>query len=112
MFWLPPKQPANQRKQTKMAERKVAAALIAILIFDDDETKRRGKTRSWIKRRKQRGAFETIMQELRIGDTAGFKEMLRMEYSTFLHLLSLVEPCISSQEIYHGTETIKKPTKD
>ena len=46
------KQPANQRKQTKMAERKVAAALIAILIFDDDETKRRGKTRSWIKRRK------------------------------------------------------------
>ena len=52
MFWLPPKQPANQRKQTKMAERKVAAALIAILILDDDETKRRGKTRSWIKRRK------------------------------------------------------------
>ena len=52
MFWLPPKQPANQRKQTKMAERKVAAALIAILIFDDDETKRRGKTGSWIKRRK------------------------------------------------------------
>lgn len=37
-----------------MTERKVNVALIAALVLDNDETKRRAKTRSWIKRWKQR----------------------------------------------------------
>ena len=39
-----------------------------------DEVKTRVKTRSWIKRRKQRGAFSNIVQELCMEDTASFKE--------------------------------------
>ena len=48
--------------------------------------------------------FSNIVQELRMEDTAGFKEMLRMEYDTFLKLLSLIEPFISPQESYHGVD--------
>ena len=43
MFCLPPKQSANQSKQRKMAERKEAAALIAVLVLNDGETTSRGK---------------------------------------------------------------------
>ena len=91
-----------------MAERRVAAAAITVLILldDDDDTKKRGKTRSWIKRRKQKGAFSNIVQELRMEDTDGFKEMMRMEYDTFLKLLNYVEPFISPQERYHRAAVI------
>ena len=65
--------------------------------------KTRGKTRSWIKRQKQRCAFSSIVYELRLEDTASFKEMLQMDYDTFLNLLSF----IFSQESYHGVPTIK-----
>ena len=61
---------------SKMADRRVAPAIISFLLLDDDEVKTRGKTRSWIKRRKQRGAFSNIIQELRMEDIASFKEML------------------------------------
>ena len=40
-------------------------------------------------------------------DTASFKEMLQMDYDTFLNLLAAIEPFISPQEIYHGVPTIK-----
>ena len=40
-------------------------------------------------------------------DTASFKEMLRMDYDTFLTLLAAIEPFISAQESYHGVPTIK-----
>ena len=47
-----------------MVNRRVAAAIICFVLLDDDEVKTRGKTRSWIKRRKQRGAFSNIVHEL------------------------------------------------
>ena len=61
--------------------RRVAAAMICFLLLDDDddEVKTRGKARSWIKKRKQRGAFSNIANELCMEDTASFKEMLRMD---------------------------------
>lgn len=65
-----------------MTERKVHVALIATLALDN-ETKRRAKTRYWIKRWKQRDVFAEIVQELRMEGTASFKGMLRMEYSAF-----------------------------
>ena len=40
-------------------------------------------------------------------DTASFKEMLRMDYDTFLNLLAAIEPFISPQESYHGVPTIE-----
>ena len=85
----------------------VAAAMICFVLLDDDEVKTRRKTRSRIKRRKQRGAFSNIAHELRMEDIASFKEMLRMDYDTFLNLLAAIEPSISPQESNHGVPTIK-----
>ena len=90
-----------------MNSRRVAATMTCFVLRDDDEVKTRGKTRSWIKRRKQRGAFLNIVHELRMEDTASFKEMLRIDYGTFLNLLAAIEPFISPQESYHGVPTIK-----
>ena len=67
-----------------MVNKRVAAAMICFVLLDDDEVKARGKTRSWTKRRKKRGALSNIVHELRMEDTASFKEMLRMDYVTFL----------------------------
>ena len=92
----------HKNTNSKMADRRVVAAIISFLLLDDDEEKARGKTQSWIKRRKQRGAFSNIIQELRMEDTASFKEMLRMDYDTFLNLLTVIEPYISPQKSYHG----------
>ena len=90
-----------------MVNRRVAVAMIFFVLLDDDEVKTRGKNGSWIKRRNQRGAFSNIVHELRMEDTASFKEMLRMDYDTFLNLLAAIEPFISPQESYHGVPTIK-----
>ena len=95
MFWLPPKQPANENIKQRWRK--------------DDETKRKGKRRSQIKRRKQRGAFVDIVQELGIEDTAGFKEILRIEYSNSLHLLSLVG-LYNPQEFYISSTGLDKFT--
>ena len=97
----------HKNTNNKMADRRVAAAIISLLLLDDDEVITRGKTRSWIKRRKQRDAFSNIIQELRMEDTASFKEMLRMDYDTFLNLLTVIEPYISPQENYNRIATIK-----
>ena len=40
-------------------------------------------------------------------DTASFKQMLRMDYETFLNLLVAIEPFISPQESNHGVPTIE-----
>ena len=76
-----------------MLNRRVAAAIICFVLLDDDEVKTRGETRSWIKRRKQRGAFSNIVHELGKEDTATFKEMLRMdcEWHLFLHKKVIME---------------------
>ena len=84
----------------------VAAAMIFFVLLDDDEVKTR-KTRSRIKRRKPRGAFSNIAHQLRMEDIASLKEMLRMDYDTFLNLLAAIEPSISPQESNHGVPTIK-----
>ena len=84
-----------------MVNKRVAAAMICFVLLDDDEVKARGKTRSWTKRRKKRGALSNIVHELRMEDTASFKEMLRMDYVTFLNLIAAIEPFFSSQESYH-----------
>ena len=51
----------HKSTNNKMADRPVAAAIISFLLLDDDEVKTRGKTRFWIKTRKQRGAFSNII---------------------------------------------------
>ena len=50
-----------RKLQTKMAAKEVAMVVILSELADsDDEKPIRGPTRSWIKRRKENGFFETI----------------------------------------------------
>ena len=54
-----------RKLQTKMAAKEVAMVVILSELADsDDEKPTRGPTRSWIKRRKENGFFETIIKEL------------------------------------------------
>ena len=71
-----------------MAKRQAAAELAVLLILDDDNDDECecGKTRDWIKRREVKCAFTNIIKELRMEDSNGFKEMMRMDYETFLPL--------------------------
>ena len=58
----------DQNKQIKMetmqVKRAAAAIIITELLDDEDLCHRRGKTREWIKRREEKGAFSNIVKEL------------------------------------------------
>ena len=74
-------------------KRKAAACLIFILLCEEDDGRaKRGKTRDWIKRRSEGVFFSNIVQELRIEDTDGYKEMMRIRYEQFLEILTAIEP--------------------
>ena len=45
--------------------------------------KRRGKTRGLVRRRSSKGCYNNIVKELMIEDTAGYKEMMRMNHGNF-----------------------------
>ena len=64
--------------------------ILSELADSDDEKPTRGPTRSWTKRRKENGFFETIIRELILEDLAGFKEMFRMGYADFEKILSSI----------------------
>ena len=96
-----------RKLQTKMAAKEVAMVVILSELADsDDEKPTRGPTRSWIKRRKENGFFETIIRELILEDLAGFKEMFRMGYADFEKILSSIVVLISPQEIIGGHRPI------
>ena len=57
--------------------------LLNELMDSDDEKLHQGKTRSWIKRRRDREYFNNIIRELRIEDRFGFREMFRMDVTDF-----------------------------
>ena len=47
--------------------------LLSELVDSDDEKPRRGKTRQWLKRRKEKGYFTNIIQELILEDHKGLQ---------------------------------------
>ncbi len=51
-----------------MAELAVSVLLLTELIDSDDEKPHRGKTRNWVKRRRDKGYFNNIIKELRVED--------------------------------------------
>ena len=65
----------------------------------DDEKPTRGKTREWIKRRGENGYFNNIIQELKIEDRIGFREMFRMDVENFEYLLNEVSTLITPGEM-------------
>ena len=67
------------------AEVRAAAAciVIALLMEEDDERRTRGPDRDWIKRKREKGAFQNIVKELAAEDLPSFKNSMRMDYVTF-----------------------------
>ena len=57
--------------------------ILSELVDSDDERPRRGKTREWIRRRRQLGLYGTLIKELIIEDRLSFKEMFRMSVEDF-----------------------------
>ena len=85
---------------TKMAAEDRAAAaciVIALLMEEDDERKTRGPDRDWIKRRKEKGAFQNIVKELAAEDLPSFKNFMRMDYVTFQALVENISPKITKR---------------
>ena len=97
-----------------MARKRVAAAVMIAMILDDDDEKRpkRGKTRNWIRRREEKGAFCNMVNELGIEDSAGFKEMMRMDYGTFVNLLSFIEKDIQWSPAISNFHRVKQKVRD
>ena len=77
-------------------------ALVMVDLFDseeEEETKERGMTRSWFKKREELGYFTNNVRELQLEDTEGFKDMMRMDLKHFNEILKLIAPDITSHEI-------------
>ena len=85
-----------------MADEKRSAVMVMLLnelLDSDDEKPTRGKTREWIKRRGENGYFNNIIQELRIEDRIGFREMFQMDVENFEYLLNEVSALITPGEM-------------
>ena len=89
---------------------------ITALLEELDEIKtlkcaRRGKTRSWIKRRSEKGYFNNIVSELMIEDTAAYREMMRMSYEDFTTILTAIAPNITPQQVKRGGHKVIAPAE-
>ena len=88
------------------------ADLVTLVVLDelmnsDDEKPQGGKTRNWIKRRHERGYFNNIIQELRIADRFGFREMFRMDVTDFENILAKISDIISPKGRLGGTNPLQ-----
>ena len=96
---------SKQRKQAK----KAACAVIIALVLQRRRRRHRNRriwTRKWLLNRERQGAFNQLMQEIRILDTSSYRNFVRMTASTFeyaitrsvrssVHLCSCELPAIS-----------------
>ena len=74
--------------------------LVILNEFDsDDEKNTRVKTREWVKMRRQNGFYNNIVQELKLEDRFGFKEMFH-----FRLLRKNVLSNISQRNLMKGTD--------
>ena len=76
------------------------ADLATLVLLNDDEKPCRGKTRDWVKRRRERGYSNNIIKELRIEDRFGFREMFRMDVVDFEYVLGRISDMISPRETW------------
>ena len=78
-----------------MADKQIFKALEMVELVDSEETKGRGTTRSWLKKREEQGYLTNIVRELQLKDTERFKEMMRMDFKHFNEILNLIAPDIT-----------------
>ena len=56
--------------------------------------------KQWIARRKNLGAYHSLLRELALEDVSSYKNYLRMDAATFEDLLQRVAPIITKQDTY------------
>ena len=80
----------------------VVAAAVVVAVISKRRNKKKRKKRSvwvkpWLKRREERGVFNTLLQEFRLEEGMEYKKFLRMSPETFDELLGLIEDAILKQ---------------
>ena len=86
-----------------MAEEALIGFIVLEVLENDEKCPTfRGKTRKWLKRRQEQGLYNNLVKELRLEDTKGYYEMMRMKYSSFEFLLANIERDIFPMELAKG----------
>ena len=75
-------------------------------VDSDDEEPRSGKTREWIKRRRESSYFQNIFQGWKVEDRLGFKDMFRISATDYETLLNQISKLISLNERISGNKSI------
>ena len=75
-------------------------------VDSDDEEPRSGKTREWIKRRRESSYFQNIFQGWKVEDRLGFKDMFRISATDYETLLNQISKLISQNERISGNKFI------
>ena len=76
----------------------MSIAILRRRLRDRARVRRGGATRSWLLRRKQRSAYNTLLKELHTEDPNEFRNYFRMDKTTFKMLLEKVRPLIKRQD--------------
>ena len=80
-----------------VAMNKNVVAFVALLLDRDEQTRKGRRTRTvwtrpWMLCRNIKGAFHTILKELKEQDSDGFKGCVRMDVDHFEELVHLLSP--------------------
>ena len=74
---------------------------------EEEETKGRGTTRSWLKKREELGYFTNNIRESQLEGTQWLEEMMRMDsHRNFIEISNVFAPAITPQEITGGNKVI------
>ena len=68
----------------------VSKLAMAIVLNELVDSMRSHITRKWVKRREEKGYFSNIIQELKVEDRFGFKEMFSMDIVDFELILGSI----------------------
>ena len=72
-----------------------------MIVPGDDEYKyveKRCRSRQWVSRREERGAYYTLFKELAIEDSDGIAEYMRMPHGKFNKLLNIIGPSVQKKD--------------
>jgi len=62
--------------------------------------------RHWISKREEYGAYNGLVREIRVNDTASYRNFLRMDDTSFDTLLHKVSPLIARQDTYSALAAV------
>ena len=85
-----------------VARKTVLAIVLLEVLEEGEETKTRGKTRKWIKRREDKGFYQNIVCELRMEDTGLQGNVENGPPVLYVYILSAIEKDITPGELEKG----------